>query len=88
MGSDDGKQTYPRTNVTFASNHGSYSAIYPEEEVVGVQFASMIDKRVSSLESGLSQTSQTIIENHGYVKDIMEKNSKKSKITFPIFVKT
>lgn len=53
-GTMSANSAYPRTSVTFASNHGTYSAIYPEEEIYGVQIASLIEKRLLSIESRIN----------------------------------
>ena len=53
----EGREYYPRTSVTFVSNHGTYSILYPEEEIESVQFASMIDERLSNVEERLSHVS-------------------------------
>lgn len=56
----DGREYFPRTSVTFVSNHGAYSVLYPEEEIEIVQFASMIDERLSNVEERVFQTTKNL----------------------------
>lgn len=80
------RQSYPRTNVTFASNHGSYSVIYPEEEIEGVQFASMIDRRVSAVESRLSQLSKTMVDNKASLMNLIDKKASDAEKNLTAFI--
>lgn len=59
----DGRKTYPRTSVTFASNHGPFSVIYPEEEVQGVEFATAITSRMQATEARLTQLAMVLEES-------------------------
>ena len=59
-----GRQYFPRTSVTFASNHGSYSVVFPEENILEEQLASIIERRLTGLESRVSHINQSLSENH------------------------
>jgi len=61
-GSPSGK-FFPRTSVVFASNQGNYSVLYPAEEVLDVEFASVLDRRISNAEDRLIALSNNLETN-------------------------
>lgn len=46
-----GAKYYPRTGVTFASNHGPYFISFPAEEIADGEFASRIEARLVAIEA-------------------------------------
>ena len=72
----DGHEYYPRTSVIFASNYGNYSVIYPEEEIEAVQFATLLDRRMSGLEERLGDLTIAANENNKAITTALENKSK------------
>lgn len=74
--SEDGRQRYyPRTSVTFASNHGAYSAIYAAEEVEDIELASALNTRIGNTEKLVSQLSATVANNYNALSASINNNT-------------
>ncbi len=83
---DDGSQFLPRTSVIIASNQGPYSAVFPAEEILDVEYATMLAKRMSSIEDRAAAIANDlrkyVDENNENLASLKEKLQVKTFLAF------